>query len=247
MIDQWTVTGTTYTITTLDSVVLVAGTSYDVRVSAGNAVGIGGWSEVVNARVPSTDAALRSLAVNPVDISEFRPEATSYSLTVGSTVTQATVSATAAETNATVEFSPPVDSDMLRAGHQIALHPGDTIIAVTVTAEDGATTRTYTIIITQVTGNSAPKVSVTPDLATVNGCNAVSLNGTSSDPENDTLSYFWTASPDIGHFADESSEDTVWTAPAPGAVPQTVILTLTVTDGRGESATDSVIVTVRAH
>ena len=247
VIDFQTVTSTTYTITTLDSAVLVAGTTYDVRVSAANAVGIGGWSEMVSARVPSADAALSFLAIDPVDISEFRAEATSYSLTVGSTVTQATVSATAAETNATVEFSPPVDSDMLRAGHQIALHPGDTIIAVTVTAEDGATTRTYTIIITQVTGNSAPKVSVTPDLATVNGCNAVSLNGTSSDPENDTLSYFWTASADIGHFADESSEDTVWTAPAPGAVPQTVILTLTVTDGRGESATDSVIVTVRAH
>ena len=247
VVGQRTVTSTTYTITTLDSAALVTGTTYDVRVSAKNAVGIGDWSEVVSARVPSTDAALRSLTVNPVDISEFGSETTSYSLTVGSTVTQATVSATAAETNATVEFSPPVDSDMLRAGHQIALHPGDTIIAVTVTAEDGTTTRTYTIIITQAMGNSAPMVSVTPDMATVNGCNAVSLNGTSSDPENDTLSYFWTASPDFGHFADESSEDTVWTAPAPGAVPQTVILTLTVTDGRGESATDSVIVTVRAH
>ena len=247
VIDHRTVTSTTYTITTLDSADLVAGTTYDVRVSAGNAVGIGGWSEVVSARVPSTNAALRSLAVNPVDIREFRAETTLYSLTVGSTVTQATVSATTAETNATVEFSPPVDSDVLRAGHQIAVHPGITSIAVTVTAEDGATTRTYTIIITQVTGNSAPKVSVSPDLATVNGCNAVSLRGTSSDPENDTLSYFWTASADIGHFADESSEDTVWTAPAPGAVPLTVILTLTVTDGGGESATDSVIVTVRAH
>ena len=182
-----------------------------------------------------------------MDISEFKAEATSYSLTVGSTVTQATVSATAAETNATVEFSPPVDSDVLRAGHQIAVHPGVTTIAVTVTAEDGSTTRTYTIIITQATGNSAPKVSVTPDLATVNGCNAVSLNGTSRDPENDTLSYLWTASADIGHFADESSEDTVWTAPAPGVAPLTVTLTLTVTDGGGESATDSVIVTVRAH
>ena len=247
VIDQWTVTGTTYTITTLDSVVLVAGTSYDVRVSAGNAVGIGGWSEVVNARVPSTDAALRSLAVNPVDISEFRAETTLYTLTVGSTVTQATVSAIAAETNATVAFGPPVDSDVLRAGHQIALHPGDTIIAVTVTAEDGVTTRTYTIIITQVTGNSPPRVSVTPDLATVNGCDAVSLNGTSSDPENDSLSYSWTASPDIGHFADDSRENTVWTAPAPEESPQTVILTLTVTDDRGGSATDRVIVTVRAH
>ena len=79
------------------------------------------------------------------------------------------------------------------------------------------------------------------------GCNAVSLNGTSRDPENDTLSYLWTASLDVGHFVDERSEDTVWTAPAPGVEPQTVILTLTVTDGGGESATDSVIVTVRAH
>ena len=246
-IDHRTVTSTTYTITTLDSAVLVAGTTYDVRVSAGNAVGIGGWTEVVSARVPSTNAELRSLAVNPVDISEFKAETTLYSLTVGSTVTQATVSVIAAETNATVAFSPPVDSDVLRAGHQIALHPGDTIIAVTVTAEDGATTRTYTIIITQVRGNSAPKVSVSPDLATLNGCNAVSLNGTSNDPENSTLSYSWTASPDVGHFADDSQEDTVWTAPAPGDSPQTVILTLRVTDDGGESATDSVIVTVRAH
>ena len=88
---QRTVTSTTYTITTLDSAALVAGTTYDVRVSAKNAVGIGDWSEVVSARVPSTDAALRSLTVNPVDISEFRAETTSYSLTVGSTVTQVTV------------------------------------------------------------------------------------------------------------------------------------------------------------
>ena len=106
LIDHRTVTSTTYTITTLDSADLVAGTTYDVRVSAGNAVGIGGWSEVVSARVPSTNAELRSLAVNPVDISEFKAETTLYSLAVGSTVTQATVSAIAAETNATVAFSP---------------------------------------------------------------------------------------------------------------------------------------------
>ena len=116
-------------------------------------------------------------------------------------------------------FGPPVDSDVLRAGHQITLHPGDTIFAVTVTAEDGDTTRTYTIIITQVTGNGAPKVSVSPDLATVNGCNAVSLNGTSSDPENDTLSYFLDSPALIsGTSPTIVLEDTVWTAPAPGCL-----------------------------
>ena len=246
VIDQRTVTSTTYTITTFDSAVLVAGTTYDMRVSAGNAVGIGGWSEVVSARVPSADATLSSLTVEPVDISEFRPETTIYTLTVSSAVTQATVKAVATDTNAVVTFDPGSDTDTT-SDYTVPLDPGENIVAVTVTAEDGATTRTYTIIITQVMGNSAPKVSVTPDLATVNGCNAVSLNGTSSDPENDTLSYSWTASPDIGHFGDDSRENTVWTAPAPEDSPQTVILTLTVTDDRGGSATDRVIVTVRAH
>ena len=126
VIDFQTVTSTTYTITTLDSAVLVAGTTYDVRVSAGNAVGIGGWSEVVSARVPSKNAALKSLAVNPVDISEFRAETTLYTLTVRSTVDAlATVYATVMpkRTYHGVNSGLLSTRHLLRAGHQIALPP----------------------------------------------------------------------------------------------------------------------------
>ena len=247
VINHHTVTSTTYTITTLDSTSLVAGTPYDVRVSAANVMGIGGWSEVVRARTPSADATLDSLTIGPVDISEFRAGTMFYALTVSGAVAQATVSATTADSNATAVFSPPVDSNLLREGHQIALNPGETVIAVTVTAENGETTRTYTIIITRVMGNSAPMISVSPDLATVNGYNGVSLNGTSSDLEKDRLSYSWTASVDIGQFEDESREDTMWIAPAPRGVVQTVVLTLTVRDGKGGRATDRVVVTVNAR
>jgi len=247
VINHHTVASTTYTITTLDSTALVAGTTYDVRVSAANSMGIGGWSEVVRARTPSADATLNSLTIGPVDISEFRAGTMFYALTVSGAVAQATVYATTADSNATAVFSPPVDSNLLREGHQIALNPGETVIAVTVTAENGETTRTYTIIITRVMGNSAPMISVSPDLATVNGYNGVSLNGTSSDLEKDRLSYSWTASVDIGHFEDESREDTMWIAPAPRGVAQTVVLTLTVRDGKGGRATDRVVVTVNAR
>ena len=246
-INDQTVTSTTYAINSLDSTALVAGATYDVRVSARNSRGIGGSSEVVRARMPSADATLDSLTIGPVDISEFRAGTMFYALTVSGAVAQATVSATTADSNATAVFSPPVDSNLLREGHQIALNPGETMIAVTVTAENGETTLTYTIIITRVMGNSAPMISVSPDLATVNGYNGVSLNGTSSDLENDRLSYSWTASVDIGHFEDESREDTMWTAPAPRGIAQTVVLTLTVRDGKGNRTTDSVVVTVNAR
>ena len=245
MFDQETVTGTTHTIRSHDGGSLIEEVTYQLRVSAANAVGLSSWSDVVSARVPSREALLESLVVSPVNINEFHAETTSYAIIVSTAVAQMTVTAVTVDGNATMTFGPAPDADPLAPGHQIALRPGGSAVEVRVMAEDGVTARTYTIIITQVTGNNAPTVYVTPDMAIINGCNAVLLNGTSGDPENDTLSYYWTASPDIGHFADETKEDTVWSAPAAIDSPQTVTLTLTVTDSRGEAVTESVIVTVR--
>ena len=96
-------------------------------------------------------------------------------------------------------------------------------------------------------GNSPPVISVSPDMATISGCNAITLNATSSDADGDVLSYSWTAYPKVGQFDDAGMESTVWSGPGPGEPATTVELTLTVSDGRGGSAADSVVVTVRGE
>ena len=92
--------------------------------------------------------------------------------------------------------------------------------------------------------NSSPVVTVstTPSPAEVPGRGTVTLDGTSSDSdEEDTLTYAWTVAPaNVGSFGDAASEDTTWTAPAPLLEKQSVTLTLTVTDDGTPTGTKAV-------
>ena len=86
---------------------------------------------------------------------------------------------------------------------------------------------------------------MSPDMAIISGCGPITLSVWSSDPDDDSLSYSWSALPDVGSFADESEGSTVWWAPDPGESSMEVVLTLTVSDGHGGTATDYVVVTIR--
>ena len=93
----------------------------------------------------STDATLSALTVSPENIIGFPiPFVTSYEVGVASTVTEATIAATANDSNADVDFAPP-DSNDATSGHQVALSPGKNTVTVTVTAEDTSTTKAYTV------------------------------------------------------------------------------------------------------
>ena len=112
-------------------------------------------------------------------------------------------------------------------------------------------TRTVSVTIED-DDNSKPTVTVTilPSPASVLGRGVVTLDGASSDSNEDPLTYIWTTTPaKIGGFGDAKKEDTTWTAPAPFTEVQTVILILTVTDNGTpqEQETATAIVTVEAN
>ena len=95
------------------------------------------------AQAQSTDATLSALTVSPEDIIGFTANGTFYQVGVASTVTQATIIATATDSNATIVYS-TVDADGA-TGHQVNLSSGKNTVIVTVTAEDTSTTKAYTV------------------------------------------------------------------------------------------------------
>ena len=94
--------------------------------------------------VRSDDSSLSALTLSPTDISSFFPEVnppgthTRYEAGVASTVTQATITATANHYAATVAYS-GTDADTTTTAHEIDLSAGRNVLTVTVTAQDGST------------------------------------------------------------------------------------------------------------
>ena len=107
--------------------------------------------------VPSSDATLSALSVTGGGselITGFASDTYAYTASVASGVGEATVAATATDSNATVQYRTVLnvalpDANGTKAGHQVTLVPGATQFRVLVTAEDGTTTQTYTVHVTR--------------------------------------------------------------------------------------------------
>ena len=91
----------------------------------------------------SDDNTLNALSASPKDINGFASDRTHYEVGVASTVDEATVSATANHSGATVAIS-PADADTNTTGHQVSLSAGRNEVTITVTAENN-TTQDYTV------------------------------------------------------------------------------------------------------
>ena len=105
-------------------------------------------SATVTIRDASTDARLAALALTDVDIGAFDAETTVYDATVANEVASTTVTAEPADANAAVAIADTVGST-LGTVRTSRLADGTNEIAATVTAEDLATTRTYTVTVTR--------------------------------------------------------------------------------------------------
>ena len=123
---------------------------------------------VTRAEPPSTDATLKSLSLSEISIGEFRTVTDVYNVDVDNSVTQTTVTPTVNDSGANykIKLGGVQDFDGV-----VALAVGSNTITIEVTAEDGITTRTYTVKVTR----AAP--TVLDPLSTDAALSALTLSG----------------------------------------------------------------------
>ncbi|MCI5609294.1 MAG: cadherin-like beta sandwich domain-containing protein, partial [Spirochaetia bacterium] len=117
-----------------------------------------------SANMPSEDATLSSISINGTPVDSFSKDTTSYSVTVESSVETVTVLATKTHAKATVKVSPE-GSVAVAAGESVSF-------AITVTAEDGTTEKTYNVSVRRAIENDTTLSKVL-----VNGKSASEVSG----------------------------------------------------------------------
>ena len=167
----------------------------------------------------STDATLSGLTLSSVNFGTFASSTTSYTASVGNSVSQTTVTPTVNDSGAShvIKLGGVEDSD-----GTVTLTAGSNVISVEVTAEDGSTTKTYTVTVTRLATSQQDQVSSD---ATLSG---LTLSGI-----------------DIGTFA---STTTSYTASVAHSVSQTTVSPTVNDDGAshviklgGTTDTDGVV------
>ena len=132
-----------------------------------------GGADLTTGTVPVTatreaaDAALGGLTLSPGTLAPvFAGGTTTYTATVAATVTALTVTATASDTNASITVNGRAVTSG-RASHAVALAAAGsaTVVAIVVTAEDGTTSRTYTVTVSRARG-ATPDVNADGDVDT---------------------------------------------------------------------------------
>ena len=125
-------------------------------------------------------------------------------------------------------------------------------LVFSLTVSDGVNTSTADTVSIGITAgaNDAPTARAGADRSVVEAV-TVTLNGAAStDPENETLSYSWahtSGTPSVS-LTNANQVSATFTSPTvPGSVNAALVFTLTVTDARGLTATDTVTITVVAH
>ena len=100
----------------------------------------------------STDATLSALTLNDVDFGTFAAGTTSYTAKVANSVSRTTVTPTVNDSGASyvIKLGGVTDAD-----GTISLAVGSNSITVEVTAEDGQTTKTYTVTVTRAPSTDA--------------------------------------------------------------------------------------------
>ncbi len=127
----------------------------DIVVTAEDGVTRRVYTVVVTREAPPSDnAALASLALSAGTLDQlFDPTITSYSASLGHLATAIRITASPEDQNASLVLNgDPIPADV--PSPYVALNPGDNVISLEVTAEDGTTTRAYDITVSRAALNT---------------------------------------------------------------------------------------------
>ena len=139
----------TATVTAVDDAVVESDETVTVTASRrGQALGSAIVTISDNDVSLSSDATLSSLTLSGVDIGTFSSEATSYSASVENGVSSTTVRATPNDDGASVTIS-DANGTINGTSYPTSLATGSNSIRVSVAAEDGVTTKVYTVTVTR--------------------------------------------------------------------------------------------------
>ncbi|MDL2239659.1 cadherin-like beta sandwich domain-containing protein, partial [Bacteroidales bacterium OttesenSCG-928-L14] len=131
--------------------------NFDIVVTAENGITTKTYTIVVT-REFSDDANLLSLTASPGTLTPaFNAETTNYTVTVESTVSDITITGTTNHAGATVS-----------GNGTLPLTLGENTFDIVVTAEDGTTTKTYTVVVTRGLSNNANLSSLTVSQGSLN-------------------------------------------------------------------------------
>ena len=136
---------------------------------------------VTTKALPSTDATLTSLGLRGATLSKtFRPAGENYRTNlVANSVTEIRLAPTTSDASASLKVLDANDTEMFAGGpnldYRARLVDGDNVITVVVTAEDGITTKTYTVAVLRAVATPEEELgcgsSSNPCTVTANGDN----------------------------------------------------------------------------
>ena len=173
--------------------------TYTIILSAVNPAGVGPSASSDPARpVSVADAALTGLSLGTAGTlrPSFALDRTTYTAEVAHGVEEVTVTPTASNPAATIEYLDASDAALAdadpTAGQQVAVAVGDTDIKVKVTSPDGTMTQTYTVTVRRA-ASGMPWLSVAD--AEGSEADGVTFTVTLSEAVTEAVTATWTATP----------------------------------------------------
>jgi gliding motility-associated-like protein len=200
-------------------------------------------------RAPSSTATLNNLAISSGTLTPvFASGTTSYTASVGNATTSVTITPTVSDINSTIKVNGAVVASGT-ASASIPLNVGPNVISTVVTAQDGITTKTYTVTVTRAPSSTATLSNLAISSGTLTPVFATGTTSYTANVTNATTSIAITPTTTVNTAMVKVNGTTVASGTASANIPLLVgpnVITTVVTAQDGITTGTYTITVIRA-